>query len=158
MALSWILLIYCAIFQLVRTYRYAIAGKGYCKDYINLPEGFYPSLLGSTDPLYSTDRIRECMNRCVFAAEQGYIGIESDDPISDKAFTIRRSDQHCQCSSGSCSSIRSDGTYSREYTSYHTQYIVPGKWLHIINQIMSQKIDKYMEHWKNLNELSVYKF
>ena len=128
-------------FQLVRTYRYAIAGNGYCKDYIDLPEGEYPSLLDSNDPLYNTDRVRECMNRCVFAAEQGYKGIyNSYDPISDNAFIIRRSDQHCRCSSGSCSSIRSDGLYSSEYTSYYTEYTVPGKWLHIIRQIMSQII------------------
>ena len=130
----------CAIFQLVRTYRYAIAGNGYCKDYINLPEGEYPSLLGSTDPLYNTDRVRECMNRCVFAAEQGYKRYQSDDPISDKAFIIRRSDQHCRCSSGSCSSIRSDGVYSSKYTSYYTEYTVPGKWLYIIKQIISKMI------------------
>ena len=140
MPLSSLLLIDCAFFQLVRTYRYAIAGNGYCKDYINLPEGEYPSLLGNTDPLYNTDRIRECMNRCVFAAEQGYKGIQSDDPIGDKAFIIRSFDQHCQCSTGSCSSIRSDGVYSWMYTSYYTQSTVPGKWLHIVKQIMSFRL------------------
>ena len=87
-----------------------MAGYGYCKDYAYLPEGGYPSLLDKSDPLYDEDRIKECMNRCVYALNK-----EEDTKIRDLAFYIRDSDQRCACSSGTCYSRKSSG-----YTSYHT--------------------------------------
>ena len=94
-----------------------MAGTGYCKDYVYLPEGGYPSLLGQLDPLYDKNRIKECMNRCLYASSQGLAGSKGavDTTIREHAFYIRKSDQGCACSSGICN----DRKASSGYTSYY---------------------------------------
>ena len=96
---------------------YVMGGRGFCKDWVYLPEGKYPELLKDTEPLYNEDRIRECMNRCVYAAEQNNMGSKgsSSTEISDQAFYIRKSDQHCGCSSGSCRSRAANNGYTSYY-------------------------------------------
>jgi hypothetical protein len=89
---------------------YALAGDGYCSDYVYLPEGGYPNLLKKSDPLYNVDRIEECMNRCVYAAKKGLRGIRS------LAFYVRNSNQRCACSSGACSTRHGSGSYTSYYT------------------------------------------
>ena len=54
-----------------------MAGYGYYKDYAYLPEGGYHSLLNKSDHLYDKDRIKDCMNRCVYASNN-----EEDTKIS----------------------------------------------------------------------------
>ena len=109
--------------HLARKFGYSFAGDGYCMDWIYLPEGS-PELLSSNHTFYDKDRIQECMNRCVNAAEQGLIGSQSTSwfsklflkaQIGNKAFYIKNSNKRCGCSYGSCSSIRT----SLGYTSYH---------------------------------------
>ena len=90
-----------------------MASYGYCKDYAYLPEGGYHSLLNKSDPPYDKDRIKECMNRCVYALNK-----EEDTKIRDRAFYIRDCNQRCACSSAACYSRKSSG-----YSSYHT---IPG--------------------------------
>ena len=93
-----------------------MAGTGYCKDYVYLPEGGYPSLLDQLDPLYDKNRIKECMNRCLYASSQGLAGSKGavDTTIREHAFYIKQSNQGCACSSGDCSDRTSSG-----YTSYY---------------------------------------
>ena len=79
---------------------------GYCDDWEYLPEGSYPAYLDDEDPMYDSDRIRECMNRCLDA---------SDGAISDQAFFVRTSDKKCACSSGSCDELIASET---GYTSF----------------------------------------
>ena len=109
--------LYVFVWFLARISEYAIAGKGYCNDWVYLPEGGYPSLLTISDPLYNEDRIKECMNRCLHASSLGLSGSkgEYETRIRDHAFYIRHSDQGCGCSSGTCSDRKSSG-----YTSYYT--------------------------------------
>ena len=94
-----------------------MGGRGFCKDWVYLPEGGYPELLTDTETLYNEDRISECMNRCVDAAEKNNMGSKgsSSTKISDYAFYIRTSDQHCGCSSGSCRKRASDNRYTSYY-------------------------------------------
>lgn len=82
---------------------YAKVGDGYCSDWKYLPEGQYPDFLSKSSPLFSTDRTRECMNRCL------------DAYPDSKAFYIRTSDNKCGCSSGQCQSTKGTAT---SYTSY----------------------------------------
>ena len=98
-------------------YRYTIAGIGHCKDWVYLPEGGYPQLLDDSKPLYNVDRIQECMNRCVHAADNGLIGSQSsgDTKIRDLAFSINLSNQRCGCSSGECSVLTPDHAFRSFY-------------------------------------------
>ena len=103
-----------------------MASNGYCKDWVYLPEGAYPELLTDTDTLYDKDRIQECMNRRVSAAEQNFHGTQSsgNNKISDQAFYVRTSDERCGCSSGQCYE-RQIG--DEDYTSYFIYRTVSGK-------------------------------
>ena len=103
---------------LARTSGYAIAGDGHCDDWVYLPEGGYPETLAESNPLYNVDRIQECKNRCVNAADKGLNGSNShgDPKIRDLAFYIRLSDQHCACSSGACSKLTPDPAFRSYYT------------------------------------------
>ena len=98
-------------------YRYTIAGIGHCKDWVYLPEGGYPQLLDDSKPLYNVDRIQECMNRCVHAADNGLIGSQSsgDTKIRDLAFSINLSNHRCGCSSGECSVLTPDHAFRSFY-------------------------------------------
>jgi len=82
--------------------RYIKIGVGYCSDWKYLPEGGYPAFLGKSSLLFSRDRTRECMNRCLDA----YPGSE--------AFYMD-ADNKCGCSSGQCQSVRPS---SASYYSY----------------------------------------
>jgi hypothetical protein len=82
---------------------YIKIGDGYCSDWKYLPEGGYPNFLSKSSPLFSTDRTRECMNRCL------------DAYPDSQAFYIRTSDNKCGCSSGQCQSTSGTAT---SYTSY----------------------------------------
>ena len=97
------------------SFRYYAAGNGYCKDWVYLPEGGYPAPLAPDDPLYSHDRIQECMNRCFYAAYQGLAGSSGSDgtEIGNQAFYIKTLNQRCGCSSGTCEPNEGTG-----YTSY----------------------------------------
>ena len=103
---------------LARTSGYTIAGDGHCDDWVYLPEGGYPETLSESNLLYNVDRIQECKNRCVKAADKGLIGSNShgDPKIRDLAFYIRKSDQHCACSSGACSTLTPDPGFRSYYT------------------------------------------
>ena len=108
-------------FRLARASSYALAGDGYCKDWVYLPEGGYPALLSTSASLYNKDRIEECMNRCVDAADKNLTGYYSGDifkNIRDLAFYIKKSDQRCGCSSGACSTASL--TPDPSSISYHT--------------------------------------
>ena len=91
-----------------------------------LPEGGYPELLTETDTLYDEDRIQECMNRCVYATEQNFVGTQSsgNNKIGNQAFYVRTSDERCGCSSGQCHE-RKIG--DKDYTSYFIDRTVSGK-------------------------------
>ena len=108
---------------LARNTGYGLAGDGYCEGWVYLPEGGYPEPLTESDPLYDVDKIRECMNRCVYAANKGLIGSRgaSDTTIRDLAFYIRLDDQQCACSSGACSTRITD-------TAFRSYFIVNGKY------------------------------
>ena len=77
------------------------AGTGYCNDYIHLDEGPYPPLLNQSDPLYFTDRAKECMGRCLALAA-------NDARYARLAFSVRATDSRCTCSKGSCTSQFND--------------------------------------------------
>ena len=115
---------------LARSYQYAMAGNGYCTDWVYLPEGAYPSLLRKSDTLYDENRITECMNRCIDASIRGLSGSRDavDTPIRDHAFYIRQSDQGCGCSSGECSERMSTGYASYYTVSGNSQTIIFGVW------------------------------
>ena len=66
---------------------YSFVGNGICNGISNLAEGAYPPLLVTEAPLYSSDRKRECMHRCLDACEDY------------THFVIRKSDDKCVCSS-----------------------------------------------------------
>ena len=91
---------------------YTFRAQGYCKNYVYLSEGAYPSLLPSTDPLYDSDRLRECMNRCSAQYGQG------------KGFFTKNvgGQLRCACASDTCGTIDLLGSYSvlDIYTSYTT--------------------------------------
>ena len=112
---------YVKIF-LARVSNYAPAGKGYCNDWVFLPEGAYPELLNLDHPLYNKDRIQECMNRCVDAAKQGLHGYRrsGDTTIRNSAFYLN-SDLRCGCSSGACSTRTTQG-----YSGYRSYLTVSG--------------------------------
>jgi len=77
-------------------------GTGYCSDWRYLPEGGYPARLDS-----NADPLQECAERCTTAAD-------ADPVYSTTAFYVRNNDQHCACSSGTCSSVQGYG-----YTAYN---------------------------------------
>ena len=106
-----------------KQFRYYVAGEGYCKDWVYLPEGGYPAPLAHNDPKYSDDRIQECMNRCLYAAYRGLAGSEGSDGtrIGNQAFYIKASNQGCGCSSGTCEANGGSG-----YTSYNIYDTVSG--------------------------------
>ena len=104
-------------FHLANKFRYAIAGTGYCDDFIYLPEGQFPPLLTKTSALYSEDRLRECMNRCIDAKGSIGYGSSGDARIDDQAFYIRKKGQNCACSTGTCTTRWDFG-----YLSYHVQH------------------------------------
>ena len=105
-------------FHLANKFRYAIiAVRGYCDDFIYLPEGQFPPLLTKTSALYSEDRLRECMNRCIDAKGSIGYGSSGDARIDDQAFYIRKKDQHCACSTGTCTT-----RFDFYYSSYHVQH------------------------------------
>ena len=69
-----------------RTFDYASIGVGYCANKVNLPEGSYPPVLGSEDPLcVANDRKKECMFRCLQAYPR------------TTAFYVRKNDEACTC-------------------------------------------------------------
>jgi len=85
----------------VWSWNYESIGDGYCSNWKYLPEGGYPNLLAEGSSLYDTDRIRECMNRCLDA----YPGSTS--------FYVKTSDNNkCGCSSDHCSSRASSSAYT----------------------------------------------
>jgi len=86
-----------------------ISSDGYCADWRYLPDpyGAYPEHLGPSDYLYNSDKIRECMNRCLSAVSPGL--------IEGHAFYVRTSDSKCGCSTGLCLSTKRSST---GYTSY----------------------------------------
>ena len=99
-----------------RSSEFDIAGDGYCKDWVYLPEGGYPIPLDESSPLYNAHRVQECMNRCIYAADNGLVGYNTaESKIRDLAFYIRLADQRCGCSSGSCSTQIPDPAFR----SYH---------------------------------------
>ena len=79
--------------------RYIKIGDGYCSDYKYLPEGGYPAFLSKTSPLFSRDRTRECMNRCL------------DAYPDSKAFMVQTANNKCACSSGQCQWVRPSVSY-----------------------------------------------
>ena len=102
-------------------YNYRHLGAGFCTDdWVYLPEGGYPPLLAETDPLYDSDRLRECMNRCIHAAENSLAGsgAAASTEISDQAFYVNGNNQ-CACASGSCDNFSNDA--------YQAYGIVQGK-------------------------------
>ena len=113
---NWILFPY---FQATASSGYAYAGFGHCNDWVYLPEGAYPALLAESNSLYNVDRIQECVNRCVYAADNGLTGFHShgDPKISDLAFYVVESDGRCACSSGACSTLTPDPTFRSYYIS-----------------------------------------
>ena len=117
---------------LVRKSGFTLAGDGHCKDWVYLPEGGYPAPLNESNPLYNANRTQECMNRCVDAADKNLTGHSGGDKnIRDLAFYVRKSDQHCACSSGACSTatLTTDPTF----ISYH---IVTGKFEALMKSLM----------------------
>ena len=59
------------------------------------------------------------MNRCVDAADKNLTGYSGGDKnIRDLAFYVRKSDQHCACSSGACATATL--TTDPAFISYHT--------------------------------------
>ena len=106
-----------------KSFRYYVAGEGYCKDWVYLPEGAYPALLAPNDPKHNDDRIQECMNRCLYAAYRGLAGSKGSDGtrIGNQAFYIYNSNQGCGCSSGTCEANEESG-----YTSYNIYDTVSG--------------------------------
>lgn len=80
-------------------------GDGYCNDYAYLPEGSFPWHLAVTNPLYDSDRVKECMNRCLDAHNT------DNATFADKAFYIRNSDLRCACATGNCTN-RTLGAYT----------------------------------------------
>jgi len=82
---------------------YTSVGSGYCNDqYHILPSGTIFSsapLLGSWEPLYDSDRAKECMNRCINLCR---------NEITH--FFIKNSDQSCACATG-CDDLQSPSNY-----------------------------------------------
>ena len=111
-------------FHLEGTLTYAVAGNGFCKDWVYLPEGGYPELLTITDTLFSEDRVQECMNRCVDASEQSFDDTQysGNNKISDIAFYVRTSDERCGCSSGPCQERQIRDNDYMSYFIHRTDY------------------------------------
>jgi len=86
---------------------YQLLGVGHCKDWVYLPEGGYPAPLPHYDPLYSLDRVQECLNRCVAASKK------KGAKMKAQAFYVR-ADKTCACSQGACTSLAG----SKNYKSY----------------------------------------
>jgi hypothetical protein len=100
---------------------YSRIGTGYCSDWVYLPEGGYPPLLTTTSPLYSADRVRECMNRCQDAAGQNGQRAAGDPVIGNDNFYVRKSDFRCGCaaeSSAACTLSSSSSAYHSLYDAY----------------------------------------
>ena len=88
---------------------YKLIGHGYCADWKYLPEGAYPPHLPSTSLLYSTDKITECMNRCLAVSK-------TTAQYSPAGFYVD-ADLKCACSSSGCASQ----TESPDYKSYRIE-------------------------------------
>ena len=58
-------------------------------------------MLPTTSPLYSADRVRECMNRCLDAAGQNGQRAAGDPVIGNDNFYVRKSDFRCGCAAES---------------------------------------------------------
>ena len=84
---------------------YERIGDGYCTNFRYLPEGAYPALLEFGNSLYDTDRIKECMNRCLDAY-----------PGSTSFYVKTSTNNKCACSSDDCSSVTT--TSASAYTSF----------------------------------------
>ena len=86
-------------------YDYKLKGYGRCvarKFYLEFSQD-HRSLLPSSHPLHSTDRIRECMNLCVAA------GAAEPDKHSMQQFTIQSSPARCRCTvPGDCQYLAED--------------------------------------------------
>ena len=94
-------------------FEYVSVGFGYCQsDIRHLLEANYPSLLSQNRRLYDSDRVQECMNRCM----QAYPGT--------KYFMIRTSDQRCACvtQSSTCYWAQSPDYFTYEIVET-TQYV-----------------------------------
>jgi len=96
---------------------YELIGAGHCNDWTYLPEGGYPEHLAEDHALYSEDKLRECMNRCLDAWESGTPGSRgaSSTSISHQAFYVSGESLLCACSSGPCTSQEAT---SGGYTAY----------------------------------------
>jgi hypothetical protein len=106
---------------------YTLIGTGACKHTMYLPhQSSHPSLLTNTaDPLYSTDKKRECMNRCLDAYSK------APNAYSKLAFHVLTENWHvsykdmCQCVQAdySCEdwSERADNVNSEAYRIYDTR-------------------------------------
>ena len=101
--------------------RYSLIGDGYCKNRVLLPEGEFPLLLtNSHDYRYSTDKNRECMNRCLEMYDK--------EPFrySNKAFFVVSAkhrygvgySKRCACGSIKDSCVGKDLIHSAEYHAY----------------------------------------
>lgn len=97
-------------------YTYENIGAGYCNDWVYLPEGGYLEHLAEGHDLYHSDRLRECMNRCLNAFQSETPGSKgaSGTTISNQAFYANNA-QNCACFSGACDSPQAP---SSGYISY----------------------------------------
>ena len=103
----------------ITKYSYEKVGTGYCDDWLSLPEGINPAFLPSSNSLgVPTDRLEECMKRCLAAVgKTGKTGAGHGNRIADKAFYVNKANK-CGCSSGTCTP-----NGSSHYTSY--KIIIP---------------------------------
>jgi hypothetical protein len=81
-----------------------LIGKGYCTDWVYLPEGGYPAFLPASNPVSDKDKKRECANRCIMAAEK-------DKKYSTDAFYVRKDDK-CGCARKQCDKQKKNESYS----------------------------------------------
>ena len=110
-------------------YTYSLIGTGYCSDYVSLPSSglnVYLLRLNADDPLFDSDPIQECMNRCLYdygkaglawsTSRQGknlaYWQAKSGAAnIGSKAFFLNTNNR-CSCAIGDCSYRYASGPQS----------------------------------------------
>ena len=78
-----------------------IGNQRVCSDWVYLKVGGYPPYLPMTDPLYGSDRVKECMKRCLV-----------ERPGSTNFYTDQN--KRCGCARGACPSLK----YQRKRFSY----------------------------------------
>eukprot|EP00931_Biecheleriopsis_adriatica_P073625 TRINITY_DN47874_c0_g1_i1.p1 TRINITY_DN47874_c0_g1~~TRINITY_DN47874_c0_g1_i1.p1 ORF type:complete len:1043 (-),score=134.68 TRINITY_DN47874_c0_g1_i1:72-2984(-) len=89
---------------------YQLIGSGICHDSISLPEGAYPAFLDSSSTLHSPDPLKECANRCIYAAVD-------NAEYGTAAFHVNP-EKKCSCARGECSTQNTSGIYATGWASY----------------------------------------